>query len=358
NEIDRIVAVCEGIDTPVANPAPYLYHDLTPRVLATPRHFAYMKIAEGCDHPCTFCVIPQYRGKFRSRRFESVISEATRLFSQGIREINLIGQDTTCYGEDLGLKDGLSMLLARLAQIETDHAKWVRFLYCYPNKVTQKLLDTIAAHAALVKYIDMPLQHASAPVLKRMKRGAHGDIFLKLLEKIRRTIPGVAIRTSMIVGFPGETEADFNELCQFVEAAQFDRMGAFSYSDEDTSKSFELDAKVDGRTIQNRKRKVMAIQRKISRARNRLLVGHEADVLVEGPTADSELVWQARLSTQAPDIDGVCYISDPGEAPLRAGEFRRMRITKAHDYDLTGELMGTAGLEAGPTASTALVMIR
>jgi ribosomal protein S12 methylthiotransferase len=204
----------------------------------------------------------------------------------------------------------------------------------------------------------MPLQHASAPVLKRMKRGASGDIFLKLLEKIRRTIPGVAIRTSMIVGFPGETEADFDELCQFVEAAQFDRMGAFSYSDEDTSKSFELDAKVDGRTIQNRKRRLMAIQRKISRARNRALVGREMDVLIEGSSADSELVWQARLSTQAPDIDGVCYISDPGEAPLRPGQFRRMRITKAHDYDLTGELIDSTGLEAGPTASTAFVMIR
>src|SRR5665213_37248 len=220
NEIDRIVAVCEGIgqtETSPENTALYLYHDLTPRVLSTPRHYAYMKIAEGCDHPCTFCVIPQYRGQFRSRRFESVVSEATRLFNQGVREINLIGQDTTCYGEDFGLKDGLSLLLARLAQIETDHAKWVRFLYCYPNKVTQKLLDTIAEHAALVKYIDMPLQHASASVLKRMNRGSHGDIFLRLLERIRQTIPGVAIRTSMIVGFPGETDADFKELCDFVE---------------------------------------------------------------------------------------------------------------------------------------------
>jgi ribosomal protein S12 methylthiotransferase len=308
-------------------------------VLATPQHYAYIKIAEGCDHPCTFCVIPQYRGKFRSRRFESVISEATRLFSHGVREINLIGQDTTCYGEDFGLKDGLSQLLERLAGIETEHAKWVRFLYCYPNKVTQRLLDTIAANRDLVKYIDMPLQHASASVLKRMKRGANGDIFLKLLEKIRRTIPGVAIRTSMIVGFPGETEADFKELCDFVEAAQFDRMGAFSYSDEDTSKSFALDAKVDGRTIQNRKRRIMAIQRKISRARNRALVGREVDVLIEGPSIDSDLVWQARMATQAPDIDGLCYISDPGETPLRAGEFRRMRLIKAHDYDLTGELL-------------------
>jgi ribosomal protein S12 methylthiotransferase len=342
NELERITALCEGV-TPVVNQGEnpfdaYLYHDLTPRVLSTPRHFAYIKIAEGCDHPCTFCVIPQYRGKFRSRRFESVISEATRLFSQGVREINLIGQDTTCYGEDLGMKNGLSTLLARLAQIETDHEKWVRFLYCYPNKVTQKLLDTIAEHESLVKYIDMPLQHASAPVLKRMKRGANGDIFLKLLEKIRATIPGVAIRTSMIAGFPGETEQDFETLCQFVEAAQFDRLGVFSYSDEDTSKSFELDQKVDAKTIYNRKRHLMSIQKKISRKRNRALIGREFRVLVEGPSPDSDLVWQARLSTQAPEIDGVCYISDPGEQPLESGAMRTMRVTEAHDYDLTGEL--------------------
>ena len=339
NELDNITALCEGLE-PRSNPLEaYLYHDLTPRVLSTPKHYAYIKIAEGFDHPCTFCVIPQYRGNFRSRRFESVISEATRLFSQGVREINLIGQDTTCYGEDFGLKDGLAQLLARLAQIETAQEKWVRFLYAYPNKVTQKLLDTIAEHDALVKYIDMPLQHASAPVLKRMKRGASGDIFLKLIERIRKTIPGVGIRTSMIVGFPGETDADFDELCQFVQAAKFDRLGVFSYSDEDTSKSFELDAKVDARTIYNRKRHLMALQRKISRAKNRTLIGQEFRVLVEGPTEDSDLVWEARLPTQAPDIDGVCYISDPGESPLRSGDFRTMRIVEAHDYELTGELI-------------------
>ena len=339
NELERITALCEGVEPKQRSLDAYLYHNATPRVLSTPKHYAYIKIAEGCDHPCTFCVIPQYRGAFRSRRFESVISEATRLFSQGVREINLIGQDTTCYGEDFGLKDGLAVLLARLAQIETDHLKWVRFLYAYPNKVTQKLLDTIAEHAALVKYIDMPLQHASANVLKRMKRGASGDIFLKLIERIRRTIPGVAIRTSMIVGFPGETEKDFEELCQFAESARFDRLGVFSYSDEDTSKSYELDGKVGARAIYQRKRRLMSLQRKISRAQNRKLVGREMQVLVEGPSAESELVWEARLSTQAPDIDGVCYISEPGERALRSGEFRTMRIIKAHDYDLTGDLL-------------------
>jgi ribosomal protein S12 methylthiotransferase len=339
NELDKITALCEGLE-PKSNPLePYLYHDMTARVFTTPRHSAYIKIAEGCDHPCTFCVIPHFRGKFRSRRFESVIAEATRMFGMGVREVNLIGQDTTCYGEDLGLKDGLAQLLAGLAQIPTEQAKWIRFLYAYPNRVTQRLLDTIAEHESLVKYVDIPLQHASAPVLKRMKRGANGDIFLKLLENIRATIPGVAIRTSMIVGFPGETDQDFEELCQFVKAAQFDRLGVFSYSDEDTSKSFELDSKVDNRTIYNRKRKLMSVQKQISRKKNRQLIGRESPVLVEGPSKETDLLWEARFSTQAPEIDGVCFINDFGPGEPRPGEMRTIRISEAHDYDLVGELI-------------------
>jgi ribosomal protein S12 methylthiotransferase len=341
NEIDGIVAACEGVETAAsAGPAePYLYHDLTPRVLSTPRHFAYIKIAEGCDHPCTFCVIPQYRGAFRSRRFESVVSEAERLFRLGVREINLIGQDTTCYGEDLGIRDGLAHLLERLAQIETEREKWIRFLYAYPNKITQRLLDTVAAHPALVKYLDMPLQHASAGVLKRMKRGGSGDSFLKLIERVRRTIPGVAVRTSFITGFPGETAGDFEELCQFVAAARFDNLGVFAYSDEDTSASHALDGKVDGRTIHNRRRHLMAIQRKIARARNRARVGDEVPVLVEGPSPESDLLWEARTPAQAPEIDGVALINDFEDAGPRAGEIRRLRITEAHDYDVVGTLL-------------------
>ena len=348
NELDKIVAACEALDVEAGPAEPYLYHDFTPRVFTTPRHSAYIKIAEGCDHPCSFCVIPQFRGKFRSRRFESVIAEATRLFGQGVREINLIGQDTTCYGEDLGIKDGLAHLLARLAQIETPHEKWIRFLYAYPNRVTQRLLDTIAEHAALVKYIDMPLQHASASVLKRMKRGANGEIFLRLIERIRRTIPNAAIRTSMIVGFPGETQADFEELRAFVDVAEFDRLGVFSYSDEETSGSFALDGKVDKRTIYNRKRSLMSLQRRISRKRNQQLVGTECEVILEGPSRETELLWEARLSTQAPEIDGVCYINDLGEGVARAGQIRRMRITEAHDYDLIGELVDEAPLNSPP----------
>ena len=339
NELDNITALCEGLTPKEEIDEPYLYHDLTARVFTTPRHSAYIKIAEGCDHPCSFCVIPQFRGRFRSRRFESVLNEASRMFAMGVREINLIGQDTTCYGEDLELKNGLADLLARLAAIPTELPKWVRFLYAYPNKITQKLLDTIAAHQALVKYIDMPLQHASAPVLKRMKRGANADIFLKLIERMRATIPGVAIRTSMIVGFPGESERNFEELCQFVQAAQFDRLGVFSYSDEETSGSFHLDGKVDARTIYHRKRKLMALQKRISRARNQRLIGREFPVLIEGPSKETELLWQARLATQAPEIDGVCYINDSSFGEPRAGEMRTLRITEAHDYDLVGELI-------------------
>ena len=339
NELDGIVAACEGIEAAAAPLIPYLYSDETPRVFTTPKHFAYMKIAEGCDHPCAFCTIPQYRGAFRSRRFESVVAEATRLFGQGVREVNLIGQDTTCYGEDLRMKDGLADLLARLAQIETAQEKWIRFLYAYPNRVTQKLLDTIAQYPALVKYIDMPLQHASANVLKRMKRGASADIFLKLLERVRATIPGVSVRTSFIVGYPGETEADFATLCQFVEAAKFDRLGVFSYSDEDSSQSYLLDGKVDARTIYARKRRLMAIQRKISRARNRLLVGQIVPVLVDGLSAETDLLWQGRMRSQAPEIDGVTLINDFEGVEPAPGQMRNLRITEFHDYDLVGTLL-------------------
>jgi ribosomal protein S12 methylthiotransferase len=353
NDLERIVAACEDGAVAQGKAQPYLYHDLTPRVLATPRHFAYIKIAEGCDHPCSFCVIPQFRGAFRSRKFESVVAEAARLFAAGVREINLIGQDTTCYGEDLGLKDGLALLLGRLAEIETPRPKWVRFLYAYPNRVTQKLLDTIAAHPSIAPYIDIPLQHSSANVLKRMKRGGSGDIFLKLIERIRRTIPGVAVRTSLIAGFPGETAADFDELCAFVEAARFDRLGVFSYSDEETSGSFHLDAKVDARTVYNRKRRLMALQRKISRARNRLLVGAELPVLVEGPSPETDLLWQARLATQAPEIDGVCLVNDFEGAAPAAGQMRKLRITRAQDYDLFGTLLEAPANEEAGVASPA-----
>ena len=335
NELETIVDHCEGGE---AKPSgqPFLYHDLTPRRLSTPRSFAYLKINEGCDHPCTFCIIPQFRGNFRSRRFESVIREAEQLFSQGVREINLIGQDTTMYGEDLGVKDGLPALLEGLAGIP--NAGWVRFLYAYPNRVSQRLLDTMAAHPQICSYIDMPLQHASASVLKRMKRGASGDIFLKLIERIRSTIPGVAIRTSFIVGFPGETEADFDELCAFVEAAQFDRVGVFRYSDDDMSASYALDGKVDKKTSYNRLRRLMALQRKISRNRNRALVGKRFPILVGGPSAETDLLWEGRMQSQAEEIDGKTFLTDFECGEAQPGDIGVVRIERASDYDLFGVL--------------------
>src|SRR6202171_3111042 len=234
-EVWRILGAVEG-DLRVLRAEP------PARAVTTPRHAAYIKIAEGCDHPCTFCIIPQLRGKFRSRRFESVVRESESLAASGVREVTLIGQDTTSYGEDLGLRDGLPLLLERLAEVEG--LQWVRSLYCYPNRVTQRLLETIAAHPRLAKYMDMPLQHASRHGLARMERGSNGDAFLKLLERIRTTIPGVSLRTSFIVGFPGETEDDFEELCDFVRTANLDWMGVFEYSDVDNAGSYALDEKV------------------------------------------------------------------------------------------------------------------
>jgi ribosomal protein S12 methylthiotransferase len=317
----------------------YLYDETTPRVLATPKASAYIKIAEGCDHPCGFCIIPQLRGKFRSRHFESVIAEAQRLAAGGVREITLIGQDTTCYGEDLGLKDGLALLLERLAQIED--LRWVRFLYAYPNKITGKLLETIARHEKICSYIDVPLQHASASVLKRMKRGAAAEIFLRSVEKMRRTIPGVTVRTSFIVGFPGETEKDFAELCDFVQAAQFDWLGVFSYSDEDGSAAYHLGDKVPVREIERRRKKLMQVQRQISKKNKRKLVGREFDVLALGPSEETELLWEGRTAMHAPEIDGKLFINDFGDhEQLVPGTFYRCEVTEAHDYDLVARIIG------------------
>jgi ribosomal protein S12 methylthiotransferase len=340
-EVERILEAVEGdLRVLPAKPPAFLYHDLTPRVITTPRHAAYIKIAEGCDHPCTFCIIPQLRGKFRSRRFESVVREAQNLAASGAREITLIGQDTTSYGEDLGLRDGLTQLLERLAQV--DDLLWVRFLYAYPNRVTQKLLDTLAAHPRLAKYMDMPLQHASRNILARMKRGSHGDAFLKLLERIRATIPGVTLRTSFIAGFPGETEADFEELCDFVRAANLDWMGVFEYSDVDNAGSFGLDAKVDAETISGRRHRLMAIQKKVSRDKLRAFKGRTATALVEGPSKDSPLVWEARLEGMAPDIDGKVYLTDielPDGETAGVGDAVRVEITKTDAYDLIGRVV-------------------
>src|SRR5246127_3558129 len=320
----------EGGDGAIADLPNYLYDENTPRMLATPRHMAYIKIAEGCDHPCSFCIIPQLRGKFRSRRFESVIAEAERLARSGVREITLIGQDTTCYGEDLGLKDGLALLLEKLAGIE--ELRWIRFLYAYPNKITSKLLETIAAHEKICSYIDVPLQHASPSVLKRMKRGAGAELFLRLIEKMRRTVPEVTLRTSFIVGFPGETEKDFAGLCDFVREAEFDWMGTFGYSDQQGAGAYELDGNLPAREIERRRKYLMQIQRQISKKKKKTLIGREFDVLLEGASEETELLLEGRTEMHAPEIDGKVFVNEvPEGMEPSAGEFYKAQITEAHE---------------------------
>src|SRR5580692_1836667 len=328
----------EQWDGAIADLPNYLYDDETPRILATPKSTAYIKIAEGCDHPCTFCIIPQLRGQFRSRRFESVVAEAERLAQSGVREITLIGQDTTCYGEDFGLKDGLALLLEKLAGIAD--LRWIRFLYAYPNKITGRLLETIAAHEKICAYVDVPLQHASAAVLKRMKRGGGADVFLRSIEKMRRTIPDVTLRTSFIVGFPGETESDFEQLCEFVRQAEFDWMGAFGYSDQEGANAFGLDEKLPVREIERRRKHLMQIQRRISKKRKKALVGRELDLLLEGVSEESELLLEGRTPRHAPEIDGKVFVNDvPEGLQPQPGEFYRCQITEAHDYDLVARIV-------------------
>jgi ribosomal protein S12 methylthiotransferase len=347
----------------------YLYSDDTPRILTTPRSSAYIKIAEGCDHPCTFCIIPQLRGKFRSRPLASIVAEAQSLIAQGVREITLIGQDTTCYGEDLlpsipvltqtlssrpkrseverpavGTatkvlrKPDLADLLEALAPLPG--LKWLRFLYAYPNKITTRLLETIARHDTIAKYLDVPLQHASTNVLKRMRRGGTAARFLQIIAHARKTVPNLVLRTSFIVGFPGETEADFEELCAFVEAARIDWLGVFSYSDEEGAGAFSLEEKVPRRTIESRRRKLMKLQQKISKRARRQWIGRELDILVEGESEETELLWQGRSLDQAPEIDGKVLINDFGpHDQLVPGTFYRAQITESHDYDVVARII-------------------
>jgi ribosomal protein S12 methylthiotransferase len=339
NELERVLEACaEGNKDRgrEGSAEPYLYHDLTPRVLATPAYSAYLKIAEGCDHPCSFCVIPQMRGRFRSRRFASVVREAENLARKGVRELTIVGQDTTSYGEDLGLRDGLASLLRQLGKIP--ELVWVRFLYCYPNRLTDSLIAVVAETSKLVKYIDVPLQHASAPVLKLMRRGSSGEHFLHLIEKIRVAIPDVTLRTSFIVGFPGEREEDFECLMSFVEAAQFDHLGVFLYSNEETSSSYALLDQVPAAVARHRRQELMALQRRISRRKLRKRVGGCFPVLVEGRSEETELLFQGRLESQAPEIDGQVLINDFEGAEPRPGEFRWATITAAGDYDLVSRL--------------------
>ena len=364
NELERVLEACQldvsGRES--GQPAePYLYHEFTPRILSTPSYSAYIKIAEGCDHPCSFCVIPQMRGKFRSRRFESVVREAEQLAAQGVREITLVGQDTTSYGEDLGIRDGLPLLLRELGTIP--ELVWVRFLYCYPNRVTDALIEAVAETLKVAKYFDIPLQHSSGPVLKAMRRGSSGKHFLKMLEKIRVAIPEAALRTSLIVGFPGESEEDFQDLLDFVSQAEFDHLGVFLYSNEETCGSYSHPDQVPAPLARRRQKKLMAAQRKISRRKMREKVGNRLPVLVEGTSEESDWLFRGRLETQAPGIDGQVYINDFAGPEPKTGQFRWATITESADYDLVARLEESyfavpEHTKAGPAARRDLVQIQ
>ena len=346
NQINDILAVCDPNTNTRSLPvvqlgnqsATYLYDDSTPRVLATPSHYAFVKIAEGCDRPCAFCFIPQMRGHFRSRRFGSIIAEVHQLAEEGVKEIILVAQDSSRYGEDLGKQDALARLLRELSHV--DGIEWVRVMYTYPTHISDAFLDVLAEEPKAVKYLDIPLQHASQNVLKLMKRGGNRASLERLIERVRKRVPGIAVRTTFISGFPGETEKDYEELLGFIKSVEFDRVGIFTYSDEEGTPAFDLAGKVPPRTAARRRNSLMKEQAKISRRKNRARLGEVVRVMFEGESKESELLWQGTMETQAPDIDGCVLINDVPDGVLPAsGEFVNVEITEAHEYDLVGRII-------------------
>lgn len=346
SQINEILAVCDpNINTralpviPLGNQsATYLYDESTPRVLATPGHYAFIKIAEGCDRPCAFCFIPQMRGHFRSRRFGSIIAEAQQLAEEGVKELILVAQDSSRYGEDLGKEDALAHLLRALSH--TEGIEWVRVMYTYPTHISDAFLDVLAEEPKAVKYLDMPLQHASQNVLKLMKRGGNRASLERLIERVRKRVPGIAVRTTFITGFPGETVEDFEELLAFIRNVEFDRVGVFTYSDEEGTPAYELPHKVDPKIAKQRRARLMREQKRISRRRNKARVGQTVPVLFEGESRESELLWQGRMETQAPDIDGCILINDAPEGfSPNPGDLVSVLITEGQEYDLVGKIV-------------------
>ena len=316
----------------------YLYDEYTPRLRATESHTAFIKIAEGCDRPCAFCSIPSMRGSFRSRRFGSIIEEARNLAKQGVKELVLIAQDSSRYGEDLGEVDALAALIRALGEI--DEIEWVRVMYAYPTHISDAFLAAIAETPKAVKYLDMPLQHASRNVLKLMKRGGTRESLEKLIGRVREKVPGIAIRTTFITGFPGETEDDFEELMAFVRNCRFDNVGVFTYSDEEGTPAYDLPDKVDPKIAKQRRNRLMKEQAKISKALNKAKIGNTYKVMFEGISQESDLLFQGRLESQTQDIDGYILINDmPDDFQPQMGEIYDVRITEAHEYDLIGGIV-------------------
>ena len=343
NQIVDIVKAVDGAAVPPpdsygrSDAELFLCDHKMPRILTGARHSAYIKIAEGCSHACAFCIIPKLRGRFRSRAIPSVVAEARRLADEGVKEITLVAQDTTGYGSDLGMTDGLADLLTALDKIK--NVEWIRFLYTYPDVFSDRLIGVINDSEKLCRYVDMPLQHASANVLKAMRRGGSRAGLERMIARIREGIPDVTLRTTFIVGFPGETRQDFLELRNFCREMEFDRMGVFAYSDEEDTVAHGLEPKVSRRTAQRRQRILMEQQEEIAARKNRELKGKKFKILIEGSSEESELLLQGRLESQAPEIDGVCLINDSDVENIAAGEFQTIRITKAMGHDLLGRIV-------------------
>ena len=314
-----------------------LYDELAPRVLSRRRGYAYLKVGEGCDNPCTFCTIPQMRGLQRSRSIASLLAEARSLEAQGVRELVLISQDTTRYGEDLGLgRRGLAALVGEL--LAGTSFPWIRFLYAYPKTLDDSVLELMAREPRFVPYVDIPLQHVSRPILSAMRRGGDGASYLAMAARMRDRVPGIAIRTTFIVGFPGEGEAEFAELCEFVRRAELDNVGAFTYSPEPGSGSEPLGDPVPAGEKERRKDFLLSLQQPIARGKLRALRGRTVEAIVEGPSEESEYLVEGRMRSQAPEIDGRVLITDTGGRTLFPGDLVRVEIEKTFDYDVAGSV--------------------
>nr|MBP6715580.1 30S ribosomal protein S12 methylthiotransferase RimO [Acidobacteriota bacterium] len=310
----------------------YLYGSETPRVLTTPSHYAYVKIAEGCDYTCAFCIIPTLRGEYRSRTEDSIVREAEQLAAQGVRELLLISQDSSFFGLDQKKRGALASLLRRLNTV--DGIEWIRMLYLYPTTITDDVLEAMAECDKVCNYVDLPLQHASADVLRRMRRPGNREGYDKLLARIRTKVPNVTLRTTFIVGFPGETEADFNELCDFVRDTRFDHVGVFTYSHEEGTRAFEMDDDVPAEVKADRRNRLMALQKTIVAKQQKARKGQTVRVIVDGPSPDMPLVMQGRLEGQAPEIDAVVYLSECDPDVVQAGQIISATVTGANEYDL------------------------
>ena len=316
---------------PLALPT-YIYDADTPRLLTTPKHYAYVKIAEGCDYTCSFCIIPTLRGNYRSRAAESIVREARMLAARGVRELLLISQDTTFYGIDRGERGALGRLLRELNAVEG--LDWIRLLYLYPTTITDDVLDAMAGCEKICRYVDLPLQHASAAVLKRMRRPGNRKTYDTLLRRIRDRVPGVTLRTTLIVGFPGETEDDYKELERFVVETEFDHVGVFTYSHEEGTRAFALSDDVPAAVKKRRRNALMAKQKQIVARTQKARIGADITVLVDGRSPEHELVLQGRLEGQAPDIDPVVFLSECDPEAYGPGQLIRARVVDAKGYDL------------------------